>query len=1029
MKHRRSTIKPATTRSRFLRRIPQLLASSLFCTSLQAADLAKWDFTGENSPATSTADVINANLTSSGVLTRGSGASTSTASNSFRTQGFSNNGISVTNTDYFQTTIAAAPGYNLSLTAIDAYLAGTANFSNSPGTTNQFAYSLDGTSFTLIGSPQTRIGNGALATIDSSSITALQNVPSGTTITLRFYASGQTTTGGWGFNSASSGSYGLALTGTVLPSAATLTLSASPTSFSENGGTSTGTVTRIGGDNTSALTVTLASNDTGEATVPATVEIPANAPSATFAITGVDDSILDGAQTVSLTATAASYADGGTSVTVNDDEVPPSLTLSPSPSSIPENGGTSTITITRAGGNNTAAIVLDLTSSDITEAIVPSTVTIPANEASTTFVVTAQDDSIFDGAQTVTITATDAGTFYPNGTTNLSVTDDDVSPVIISQYYEGTGNDKYIELFNTTASAVTLTGYRITNWTNAIRENWKTATGSPTNSLALDSITIPANSYWLLKGAGAAAPSYANTNSNTTDNTVISGFNGDDSVVLYFGATNAIANIVDAISFTAADGADKSFYRIANTQGYSLTAGQSILNATSVWASKTLAEVASATPADAWYLNYYTAPQAPTLETFALGANAANSASAGVTIAYTSTGGTPLEYRISETADLSDATWTAIGSFNSYQLSNGNGTKTVYFQLRNATGESAIVSDTIDRVSFTYAPQIIISQYYDPDAAGANSKYIELTNISTNPVDLTGYALVRWTNQDAENWKYTGSSTASPSAVISLSTLGTLTAGQTVLVAHSSATTPIAAASAQLTNANLAHTGNDSIGLYSGTPSPETLVDVISFTNTGNEGADKSFVRQNNDQGFSFSSGSNVTNFSTIWVEASIASVASAGFTANEKLGVYPGGGTTPFTTWATGAPYNLTGNDALFDADPDKDGMSNGIEFIVGGNPTVPNDANAYGPQVTISEQAGNRVATIVYRRTDVSEYLNPQLQLSNNLIDWEFATSLNATISVEDNAYGAGVDKFTVVLDANGAKGFVRLFAQSTP
>lgn len=137
-----------------------------------------------------------------------------------------------------------------------------------------------------------------------------------------------------------------------------------------------------------------------------------------------------------------------------------------------------------------------------------------------------------------------------------------------------------------------------------------------------------------------------------------------------------------------------------------------------------------------------------------------------------------------------------------------------------------------------------------------------------------------------------------------------------------------------------------------------------------------------------------------------------------------------PFVTWATGAPYNLTGNDALFDADPDKDGMSNGIEFIVGANPTVANDANAYGPQVSITGPTGNRVATIIYRSTTVSDYLNASLQLSDNLVTWNTAINgQNATVSIDDNAYGAGINKVTVELEANGAKGFVRLFAQSTP
>ena len=138
--------------------------------------------------------------------------------NSFRTQGFQNNGISTANTDYFQFTLSATAGNLLSLSTIDARFAGTATFAAAPGVTSQFAYSTDGINFTLIGSPQINIGTpSTLVQINLTGITALQNVADGTTITIRFYASGQTLTGGWGFNSPSAGTNGLAIGGTILP--------------------------------------------------------------------------------------------------------------------------------------------------------------------------------------------------------------------------------------------------------------------------------------------------------------------------------------------------------------------------------------------------------------------------------------------------------------------------------------------------------------------------------------------------------------------------------------------------------------------------------------------------------------------------------------------------------------------------------------------------------------------------------------------------------------------------------------------
>ncbi|NCA19795.1 MAG: T9SS C-terminal target domain-containing protein [Crocinitomicaceae bacterium] len=187
----------------------------LMTPSLLFSQIAAWDFTGENNVATSTAEVYNANLDASNTITRGAGAVGSAGANSFRTQGFQNNGIALTNTDYFQNQFSAAPGFTLSLTSINARFAGTTSFFANPGVSMQYAYSLDGTNFTLIGSPFSMTAIGAMPAIDLSGVSALQNVAENITVTIRFYASGQTTTGGWGYNSPSSGSYGLAFGGTL----------------------------------------------------------------------------------------------------------------------------------------------------------------------------------------------------------------------------------------------------------------------------------------------------------------------------------------------------------------------------------------------------------------------------------------------------------------------------------------------------------------------------------------------------------------------------------------------------------------------------------------------------------------------------------------------------------------------------------------------------------------------------------------------------------------------------------------------
>ncbi len=160
--------------------------------------IATWTFP-VSSLASANADSQNANFAGTLELTRGPGAAASTGAG-FRTTGFQDDGINVANTDYYQIVMQAASGYQLSLAGISAAFIGTATYSQNAGVSHQWAYSI-GTSgtYTLIDNPVTRVGNGTSA-FDFSTTAALQNVTE--QVTLRYFATGQTTTGGWGFSSA-----------------------------------------------------------------------------------------------------------------------------------------------------------------------------------------------------------------------------------------------------------------------------------------------------------------------------------------------------------------------------------------------------------------------------------------------------------------------------------------------------------------------------------------------------------------------------------------------------------------------------------------------------------------------------------------------------------------------------------------------------------------------------------------------------------------------------------------------------------
>ncbi len=101
------------------------------------------------------------------------------------------------------------------------------------------------------------------------------------------------------------------------------------------------------------------------------------------------------------------------------------FSLAVNPSTISESAGasaaTGTITVSVAPVAN---LVVNLTSADTTELTVPVSVTILAGQTTATFSVTAIDDVLIDGSQSVVITVASAG--YSNGTFSMTVTDNEV---------------------------------------------------------------------------------------------------------------------------------------------------------------------------------------------------------------------------------------------------------------------------------------------------------------------------------------------------------------------------------------------------------------------------------------------------------------------------------------------------------------------------------------------------------------------------------------------------------------------------
>lgn len=119
-------------------------------------------------------------------------------------------------------------------------------------------------------------------------------------------------------------------------------------------------------------------------------------------------------------AVNAQFANGQTDATgtITDDDVA-TLTLTLSANTVAE-GGTVTGTVSRNTATN-EALVVTLSSSDASEATVPTQVTIPAGNTSVGFTITGETEEAVDGSQTVTISASANG--FVAASAQLTVTD------------------------------------------------------------------------------------------------------------------------------------------------------------------------------------------------------------------------------------------------------------------------------------------------------------------------------------------------------------------------------------------------------------------------------------------------------------------------------------------------------------------------------------------------------------------------------------------------------------------------------
>ena len=184
----------------------------------------------------------------------------------------------------------------------------------------------------------------------------------------------------------------------------TLTLDRSMVSDAAWANAATATVSRNAGLDTD-LVVTLASDDTSAATVPMTVTIPAGQASATFAVAAVDDGLVNGNQTPTLTASAAGFVSGTAELTVDETDVP-TLQVALDPTTVME-GDSVTGTVQRNWITD-APLAVTFSASTDGRMTLP-VVVIPADQSSATFSVLAIHVTAPEKDETFTLTAAAGG--------------------------------------------------------------------------------------------------------------------------------------------------------------------------------------------------------------------------------------------------------------------------------------------------------------------------------------------------------------------------------------------------------------------------------------------------------------------------------------------------------------------------------------------------------------------------------------------------------------------------------------------
>ena len=435
--------------------------------------------------------------------------------------------------------------------------------------------------------------------------------------------------------------------------------------------------------------------------------------------------------------------------------------------------------------------------------------------------------------QLALITTDGLGTLSIDEGGNLNTLD-----LFFSEYAEGGGNNKYLEIYNPTSATISLDGYALPYVVNApttagVHETWKTfADGA---SIASGDVYVVAH--------GQAAQNIL----DEADETFNSLSNGDDGFGLAKG-TEASHTLIDWVgNFDADPGSGWEVAGVANaTKDKTLIRKASVAAGNTSWA----ATVGTDANDSEWivkakdyhddlgkhtykpgYIPPPTVQFASTTATACEGDGTATltvsitdpSATAATTVDVVLTTGTA-----SAISDYTTQTLTfAAGSSDNQTVSvtipddsDIESAETFEFTLQNVSTGGAIGDDTTatltvsdnDYVYNAAGPNLFFSEYAE---GSSNNKYLEIYNPTTETISLDNYAFVNTS----------GASSGSYEFWTNFASGATIAAGATYVVAHSSANETIKAAADE--TRVLYHNGDDVQALVIGSECGYTILDII----------------------------------------------------------------------------------------------------------------------------------------------------------------------------------------------------------